>query len=191
MKRDPTQPPRNEDVREQGFREVRQWALSVEYRGEPPTLPDGMEESLSRFAQALVFSTADAQPLLAEETGAAHDELVSFLVGLLREVGTGLWRVCEKMVEPQSREPLPEMRRAYRHVEALLDTLAQAGVRIQDHTNEQVPAVGIYALKAVAYEPTPGLVCERVIETIKPTIYFGDRIIQVGEVVIGTPLTSV
>jgi hypothetical protein len=190
MKRDPTQPRRGSDAQEQGFRDEHQFVLSVEYRGELPELPSELIESLGRLAQTFMFSADEAANQLAAERDAAHDHLVSFFVCLLREVGTGLWRVREKMIETESREPLPEMRRAYRHVEALVDTLAQAGVRIQDHTDEQVPAHGIYALKAVAYEPVSGLACERVIETIKPTIYFGDRIIQVGEVVVGTPLIS-
>jgi hypothetical protein len=175
--------------REGGVREVRQFALSVEYSTEAgASAPALIEESLGRLVEAFMFPNGEGPRRLDEES--APEEMVSFLVCLLRDVGTGLWRMRERMVEPQGGEPLPEMRRAYRHLEALMDTLTQMGVRIHGHTDEQVPACGIYALKAVAYEPTPGLVCERVIETIKPTIYFGSQVIQVGEVVIGTPLAS-
>lgn len=174
--------------REGGLREVRQFALSVEYRGEADVPTALIEESLGRLVEAFMFPNGEGLRRLDAES--APEEMASFLVCLLRDVGTGLWRMRERMVEPQGGEPLPEMRRAYRHLEALMDTLAQMGVRIHGHTNEQVPACGIYALKAVAYEPTPGLVCERVIETIKPTIYFGSQVIQVGEVVVGTPPTS-
>jgi hypothetical protein len=79
------------------------------------------------------------------------------------------------------------MRRAYRHLESTWDALAQAGVQIRDHTGEPVPEGGIYALKTIAFQPTPGLSRETAIETIKPTIYYKDQMIQMGEVIIGTP----
>jgi hypothetical protein len=173
----------DEERRGAGFQEVRQWTLSVEYGG----WPRGVEEVLGQLMQALFSGVGEPEEAPAgREEAPAGDELVSYFVCLLREVGTGLWRVREKMVD-RAGEPLPEMGRAYRHLSALFDTLEQAGVRIQGHTDERVPEGGVYALKAVAYEQKRGLACERVVETLKPTIYFGGRIIQMGEVVIGTP----
>jgi hypothetical protein len=43
------------------------------------------------------------------------------------------------------------------------------------------------SLKVVAFQPTPGIGRERVIETIKPTIYFKGKAIQMGEVIVGRP----
>jgi hypothetical protein len=42
-------------------------------------------------------------------------------------------------------------------------------------------------LKVVTSQPAPGIARETVIETIKPTIYWQQQIIQTGEVVIATP----
>lgn len=170
------------------MRELRRLELSVEYCGEspPPRAPE-VADMLEELARALFLTVDEPPPQAVADEAAAHEELAAFFLAVLCEVGTNLWRLREKMVGPQGREPLADMRRAYRHLEAAFDTLAQAGIDIHDHTNEPVPEGGVYALKVVAYEPTPGLSREHVIETIKPTVSFRRRIIQMGEVVIGTP----
>jgi hypothetical protein len=40
----------------------------------------------------------------------------------------------------------------------------------------------------VTSQPTAGITKERVTETLKPTIYWRNKIIQMGEVVIATPV---
>ncbi|MBU1927321.1 MAG: hypothetical protein KKI20_06120 [Gammaproteobacteria bacterium] len=103
----------------------------------------------------------------------------------LADVGTGLWRLRQKMVQTGTDRPLEEMRRAYRHLESTWDALTQAGVEIQDHTNTLFDT-GM-SLKVIAFQPTPGIGREKIIETIKPTIYFKKKSIQMGEVIVGTP----
>jgi hypothetical protein len=124
------------------------------------------------------------------EDEAAEGNLAAELIKLLADVGTGLWRLRSKMLPAGAKQPSEENRRSYKQLESILDTLKQAGVQIRDHSGEAVPRGGIYTLKALAYEPTSGLKREQVIETIKPTIYFKDRVIQIGEVIIGTPEAS-
>jgi hypothetical protein len=121
-----------------------------------------------------------APPLAAKE--AARDDH-----HLLGDVATGLWRLRQKLVDPETGRPRDETRRAYRHLEATWDALAQGGIEIRDHTGERVPSGGVYVLRTIAFQPTPGLQRETVIETVKPSIYLRGRMIQVGEVVVGTP----
>ena len=110
---------------------------------------------------------------------------------------TGLWRVRKNMVHFETDRSLEEMRtmdgmqRAYRHLVSVWDTLLQSGIKIQDHTGEIIPEGGIYGLRTVAREPSPGLTRERVIDTIKPSIYFNGKMIQMGEVIVGTPPPAV
>jgi hypothetical protein len=104
---------------------------------------------------------------------------------LLADIGTGLWRLRQKMVKPGTDQPLDEMQRPFRHLESVWDALVQAGAEIQNHTDK--PFDPGMSLKVVAYQPTPGLGRERVIETIKPTIYFKGKMIQMGEVIVGRP----
>jgi hypothetical protein len=58
-------------------------------------------------------------------------------------------------------------------------------VKIYDHTGEEFDAGR--SIKVLAYQPTPGLTRERVTDTIKPTIYVHDDLVQIGEVIVGTP----
>jgi hypothetical protein len=103
----------------------------------------------------------------------------------LSEIGTGLWRLRQKMTQPGTDKPTEEMRRAYRHLESIWDTLQKDGVNIYDHTGQDFDAGK--SLKVLAFQPSPGLRRERVIETIKPTVYVGEEMIQMGEVIVGTP----
>jgi hypothetical protein len=107
-------------------------------------------------------------------------------LSLLADVCTGLWRLRQRMVDENGR-PLDEMRRAYRHFESIWDALSQSGFEIHDHTGEPVPEGGVYALKVLVYQPMPELVRDKVIETIKPSIYYRNEAIQMGEVIVGTP----
>jgi hypothetical protein len=106
---------------------------------------------------------------------------------LITEVGTGLWRMRQKMLEPGTDRPREEMKRAYRHLESTWEALVEWGISIRDHTGEVVPEGGIYGLKTVAAQPTAGVKRPRVAETIKPSIYLGDQMIQMGEVILDVP----
>ena len=75
----------------------------------------------------------------------------------------------------------------FRHLEAVWDTLGQAGVEIRDHADEPVPEYGSLALEVLAYQPTPGLSRDKVIDTIKPSIYVDGHLLQMGQVIVGTP----
>ena len=106
-------------------------------------------------------------------------------IGLLADIGTGLWRLRQRMVKPGTNQPLAEMQRPFRHLESVWDALVQAGAEIHDHTDKLFdPGM---SLKVVSFQPMPGLERERVIETIKPTIYFKGKPMQMGEVIVGRP----
>jgi hypothetical protein len=167
------------------------------------TAPSELEATSNPLGQALRSSNKAAVfEELARSLGAAEDPhadlprqesdgkaLENTLLQLVADVGTGLWRLQSKQA-PAGPNDLEAERRTQRHLQSLLDTLVQAGVEIRDHTGELVPRGGIYTLNVLAYEPRASLATERVLETIKPTIYFKDRVIQVGQVIIGTPTAS-
>jgi hypothetical protein len=103
----------------------------------------------------------------------------------LAAVATGLWRMRGKIVEPETGRPAADMRVLYRHLESTWDALTSIGVEIQAHDNAEADP-GL-SLSVVAYQPTHGLDRERIIETIRPTVYLDGRLIQQGEVIVGTP----
>ncbi len=109
-------------------------------------------------------------------------------IKMIAGVGTGLWRLKKRMVKEGTDQPQEGMRKAYRHVESVWDVLLQAGVEIQDHTG--IVFDPGFSIKIIAYQPMQGITKERVVETIKPSIYFKGRQIQMGEVIVGTPLTE-
>jgi hypothetical protein len=106
----------------------------------------------------------------------------------LSDLGTGLWRLKQRMLEPGTDRPLEEMRRAYRHLESVMDVAREAGLEIQDHTG--TPYHSGMSLRVLAFQPTPGVQRDKVGETIKPTIYLNGTMIQMGEVIVSTPEAS-
>lgn len=104
----------------------------------------------------------------------------------LAAVVTHAWKARMKLVASDSGQPLEPTRRIYWHMESIFDAFQTMGLVVQDHTDEPFD----YGLPwtVVTTQPTPGLIKEQVLETIKPTIYWNDRVIQIAEVVIATPI---
>lgn len=144
---------------------VRQWRHPKEFRIRAAAWP---VEALDAFA-GLTNAPAD----VAEAANGLSERSVA-------DVATGVWRLRARMAA------LPEgTRSATRHVEMAWDALAQAGVEIRDHLHD--PFDPGLSITVVAFQPTPGLAREQVIETIRPSVYLHDRVVQVAEVIVGTP----
>lgn len=103
----------------------------------------------------------------------------------LAEVGTGLWRLRRKMMDPGTDHPAAEMRRACRLMQTVWDDLARVGVMILDHT-DTIYTVNM-PLRVLSFEKVAGFTEARVIQTVKPTIFLQERPIQMGEVIVGLP----
>lgn len=149
---------------------LRQLRYPREFRIPPPVWPADIRAQLRGIAELLQKSHVD--------TDGPKPRLLS-------DLSTGLWRLRKGMINPETGRPLEEMRRAYRHFESVWDALSSEGVKIYDHTGE--PFDRGKSLRVTAFEPTPGLGRDTIIETVRPTIYFNDDLIQTGEVIVGTP----
>ncbi len=107
----------------------------------------------------------------------------------MADIGTGLWRLRLKMVQPGTDQPLEEFRKTYRHLQSVWDVLQEAGYSIQDHTGQPFD-IGM-DLKVITYEQKAGLQREIISETIKPSIYYQREgktlLLQMGEVIVATP----
>lgn len=106
----------------------------------------------------------------------------------LAVIATNAWRAQNKMVDPMTGEAKEEMKRVYRYIETIIESLSQMGIQIIDPVGHQYDS-GM-ALNVLSYEPTPGLTKEEIKETIKPSIALNGHLIQMGEVIIGTPQTT-
>jgi hypothetical protein len=103
-------------------------------------------------------------------------------------IATHVWRAKNKLVDPASGLPREETKRTYRHIESTLDALAQMGVVIRDQLNEPYdPGLPVNVL---TFQPMPGLSRDTIVEVLRPTIIWQERVLQVGEVIVGTPETS-
>jgi hypothetical protein len=154
---------------------LRQLRFPKEFRIARPVWPTGLAP--------LLRNSAESENAAREKKADDSADSVKLLVSL----ATRLWRLRRNMVKPGTDEPLEGIGRAYRHLESALEILSDAGLEVQDHTNERVPDHGIYGVKQLAFEPTAGLRFDTVIETVKPTIYYKGQQVQMGEVIVGTP----
>lgn len=125
-----------------------------------------------------------SSPSTAAAPAATIPAADSYLPKALANIATNAWKARSRMVDSEG-EPREETKRIYRHVDSILDSLAQLNVEIRDHTGEAFD-YGL-PLNVITTQPTKGINRDRVIETIKPTIYWNRQLIQAGEVVIATP----
>jgi hypothetical protein len=127
------------------------------------------------------IQSAPAAPAPVAETPApAMDQIAA--------IATHVWRAKKKLIDPGSGQPHEETKRTYRHIESTLDALAQMGVVISDQLNEPYdPGLPVNVL---TFQPMPGLSRDTIVDVVRPTIIWRERVLQVGEVVVGTPENS-
>ncbi len=92
------------------------------------------------------------------------------------------------MRDAVSGEVVEEMKKISRSIDGIFESLAALDIEVKDHTGQ--PFDYGLPLKVVTTQPTAGIAKEQVIETLKPTIYWRQRIIQTGEVVLATPSSA-
>ena len=154
---------------------IRQWRYPKELRIGEPDADIGFASLWGELAAALYKDPGPTPP--PPSTGVDTK--------FLAESATGLWRLRQKMTDPGTGQPTADTRKIFRHFESVWDRLHEEGITVIQHTGEEFDP-GL-SLKVIAFEPAPGFRSERVIETIKPTVFLGERMIQMGEVIVGTP----
>ena len=134
----------------------------------------GLSEPLEVLADLAEGGEASSQTKSKTEEG---------LLDMAADVGTLIWRIQHRLdATGELSKPLEKLSR---DVERTWDALTQGGVEIKDHTGGDYE--GGMALRVITSQPVSGLARRQIIETLKPTIYYRNRIIQVGEVVVGVP----
>jgi hypothetical protein len=123
---------------------------------------------------------------LAEGAGASSQrksKTEQELLDMAADVGTLVWRIQHRL--DATEELSKPLQKLSRDVERTWDALTQSGIEIKDHTGGDYD--GGMALRVITSQPVNGLIRRQIIETLKPTIYYKNRIIQMGEVVVGIP----
>ncbi|MET7989740.1 hypothetical protein ABZU76_02410 [Amycolatopsis sp. NPDC005232] len=100
----------------------------------------------------------------------------------LAVAATALWRARKKLTGVQDRVA----KQAGRYLSASQEALDAAGVLIQDHDGD--PFDSGLALEPLVFQDEPGLTSERVVETVRPSVYLAGRRIQMGQVIVGCPV---
>ncbi len=106
----------------------------------------------------------------------------------LVSIATHAWKARTRMRDAVSGEVVEEMKKISRSIDGIFDSLAALDIEVKDHTGQ--PFDYGLPIKVVTTQPTAGIAKEQVIETLKPTIYWRQRIIQTGEVVLATPSSA-
>jgi hypothetical protein len=102
------------------------------------------------------------------------------------ELGNSLWRARHKLA--QVADTSQHARQAGRHLDRAEQALADTGVVIQDHDGSAYhPGLSLEVV-ATVNDTIPDAAI--VVETIRPSIYLSDRRIQMGQVVVGGPVSQ-
>jgi hypothetical protein len=123
-----------------------------------------------------------------------HDvEVPPAYLKALVSIATNAWRAktkmldTEKLLTPATDNIREKMERVDRHIEAIHRNLAEVGIVIRDHTGDLYDEG--QPMKVVASKPTQGPDKKRVSETLLPSIFWNNKLIQNGEIEIATPTT--
>jgi len=151
-----------------------------------PELP--VDEALTavRRWEAALRETRAAPPATA--TPGPEEDDPEGLSTAFGGLATQARRAMGKTVDPATGEPREEMRRVHRHIEGALEVLKQMGLTINDWVNQPYDA-GL-PVKVLAFQPAPGVERDTILETVRPTVMWKNRLVQLGEVVVGTPVGS-
>jgi hypothetical protein len=107
---------------------------------------------------------------------------------VMADLATNLWRVAKKLTGEQNGDAARGRRMASRHAQAAKESLAEAGIQVQDH--DGTPFHPGLSLDVIAYEERPGTASETVVETVRPSVYRAGRCIQTGQVVVAQPVAQ-
>jgi hypothetical protein len=102
-----------------------------------------------------------------------------------------LWRIETVVNDPENGEmktdlSSQEMRKIANALEAIKQSVGELGIRIKDRCNEDFhPGLPD---QVVTEEPREGISKERIIRTIRPTIFWNQTMVQRGEIDIAVPI---
>lgn len=146
-----------------------------------PAIPvDHALSECASIAQSLHSMSSALQQ--AQASPATEDEQ---LTSMISRLALHVWRAKGRLYDPATGEVREEMHKMQRHIQGAIEVLEQAGVRLEDWSGKAYD-VGL-PIKVLSYQPMPDLVQDTIIETLRPAILWKGRMIQMGEVIVGTP----
>ncbi len=127
-------------------------------------------------------SRPSSAPAPAPSGGSAEAELD----GPLADLATHVWRARHRLND--AAQPADALRRTSRHIDSAVESFRLLDLNLKDWINE--PYDPGLPVKVLTYQPTAGLTRDTVIEVIRPAVLWRGRLLQSGEVVVGTPVEA-
>jgi len=120
-----------------------------------------------------------------DPTPASAEDQLNTALKTIAAVATAVWRAKNKL-DAEADAALPdELRNLPRHIQSAWDALEAGKIQVDDPTGRRyVPGL---AVNILTFQPIDGIACEVVHETIKPSVYFNDALIQRADVIIARP----
>ncbi len=106
--------------------------------------------------------------------------------GPLADLATHVWRARHRLND--TAQPADALRRTSRHIDSAVESLRLLDLNLKDWINE--PYDPGLPVKVLTFQPTAGLTRDTVIEVVRPAVLWRGRLLQSGEVVVGTPGSS-
>jgi hypothetical protein len=156
--------------------------------------PETVNSLILRFSRWITEGDNAKPPARDGERETRHSATLPGRAGVLAagerllpvavDLATGIWRIRRRMLKDGS-EGGEAIGKAFRYVESAWDSLGRAKIEVRDHDGERY-SNGM-AVKVLAFQLDGGLSRETVVETIKPSVYYQDVLVQWGEVIVGVP----
>lgn len=167
--------------------ELRQRRYHREFRISPPMWTEPQRARLEGLLTAVRAAKAAEKPTPPPEPAGKQKPPEPDATALATAV-TNLWRAQRKIAAAGER-PSPRDRQAGRYLRTSTEALASAGLVVQDHDGDVFNPGR--ELEVLVYQENPALSTETVIETVRPSVYLHGRLVQMGQVIVGTPAQPV
>jgi hypothetical protein len=115
----------------------------------------------------------------------ANQEFQNKAAASFCDIAIHAWRMQRRMTDRVTKEVKEEHKAMHRSVAGIQETLTAMGFTVRDREGDFYD----YGLpeKVVAAEKRAGISREMVVETIRPSVFFGDQLLKPGEIVIAVP----
>lgn len=103
----------------------------------------------------------------------------------LANLATSLWRARKRILGDKGDVPT-DLKKILRPIDSAVDSLEKLGIRFVDHSGELYdPGM---ALKVISCQPRANISRPTIAETLKPSVFHLDKLIQQGDVIVNEPI---
>ncbi len=145
---------------------------------------------LSRFHKRLIKKRPFPIDLLARDTFLDQNDTIGNEYSLdnirgLSEMAVNLWLCKKRLIAAIGNDNNSAEKKYLRPIDNALENLESLGIIIKDFLGNRF--VHGMAVNIVSSVPSSSVKEETIVETLKPTIYYRDRLFQIGDVIIEVP----